>query len=244
MHLVAIARPGNEAELAGLAADLGTTLYELRLTLAAGYPAVVLATVDDARAALAESALWRRGFRAIACARAEVTPSPEMTALSDFELGAEGLVASRGAGDRLAYDDISVLLRATHRTAKTSTSEVKERKLRPGMAIATGGLIMSKTTRREVVTQTVEHEQVLYLFRQSGPAWILRERGARYVGLGAELRPTSLENFVTTTRKLRERAPGARYDERLMHPRPIRGVADGIDATDILAHLIAKDLGS
>jgi len=91
------------------------------------------------------------------------------------------------------------------------------------MAIATGGLIMSKKTTREVTTKTETREQVLYLFRKSGGApWILRERAARYMGLGADLRPTSLENFGTTIRRLRELAPLAFYDERLMSGRPVR----------------------
>ena len=68
---------------------------------------------------------------------------------------------------------------------------------------------------------------------------ILRERSARYKGLGADLRPSSFENFATTLRHLRERAPGAFYDDRLMSARPIRGVIDGIPATDILAYLLA-----
>jgi hypothetical protein len=86
---------------------------------------------------------------------------------------------------------------------------------------------------------------VLYLFRQSGaPAWILREREARYTGLGAELRPTSFENFSTTLRQLRLRAPVAMVDERLLAPRAIRGLAEGIDATDVLAHLIVLHLAA
>jgi hypothetical protein len=130
-----------------------------------------------------------------------------------------------------------------HQTTTTSTSKVTERKLRPGMAIVTGGLVMSKKSTREVTTRTDTREQVLYLFRRSGAApWILRERSARYACLGNDLRPTSLENFATTIRLLRACAPLAIFDERLMANRPIRGVADGVEATDLLAHLLAIDL--
>ena len=102
---------------------------------------------------------------------------------------------------------------------------------------------MSKKSTRDVTTRTDTREQVLYLFRRSGAApWILRERSARYAGLGADLHPTSLENFATTTRLLRAYAPQAIFDERFMVSRPIRGVADGIEATDVLAHLLATYL--
>jgi hypothetical protein len=50
------------------------------------------------------------------------------------------------------------------------------------------------------------------------------------------------EHFGTTIRRLRELVPLAFYDERLMSGRPIRGVAEGVDATDILAYLLAEDL--
>ena len=92
-------------------------------------------------------------------------------------------------------------------------------------------------------TRTETREQVLYIFpRSSSAPWLLRERSARYGGLGAELRPTSLDNFARTTERLRQRVPEAAYDERLMTRRPIRGVADGIEASDILAHLLAIHL--
>jgi hypothetical protein len=247
MYLVAIVELAGavDATLGPLAADLGTTVYELRLTLSAGLPAVVVATTEASRAANAVSAVARQGHRSVACQRQDVVASARMTALRDFHLEEAAIAPSATSAERLPYDDILAILRATHRTVTESTHEVTERKLRPGMAIATGGLVMSKKTKREITSKTDTREQVLYLFRRSGaPPWILRERNARYAGLGADLRPTSLENFATTTRLLRACAPGAVYDERLVASRPIRGVAEGIEASDILGHLIASDLGS
>jgi hypothetical protein len=244
MFVVAIVELRGPAEgLAQLAIELETTVYELKLTLSAGFPAVVLATVDEARATGAVTAIRRHGHRAVMCGRATMVKSGAMTSLRDFQFDRDALRATAASGESLPYSDVLGLLRASHRTTTTSTQEVKERKLRPGMAIATGGLVMSKKTTREVTTKTEAREQVLYLFRKSGAApWILRERAARYMGLGADLRPTSLENFTTTIRRLRELAPLAFYDERLMAGRPIRGVAEGIDTADILAYLLADDL--
>jgi hypothetical protein len=242
MHLVAITSLGPNTELGALAAELGTTAYELKLTLAAGLPSVVSVCPDQIRAGAVVSAIERRGHRAVACDRDRILPSSGMVALKDFRLDEIGLAADGSRGEHLPYDDVLTLLRATQRTATRETKEVKEKKFSVGRAIATGGLVNRKTTTREVTTQTTTLEQVLYLFRRSGATpWILCERGARYTGLGENLRPTSLENFVTTMRRLRELAPAALYDERLMHSRPIRAVADGAEATDILAHLIALD---
>ncbi len=242
MHLVAIgALQGSiEAAIRPLAEDLGTTAYELRLLLNAGLPAVVLATVDEKLARAAFDTVARHGHTPIACERSEVVPSARMTLLRDFELAPDGIRAETGTSAWLPYEAIAVMLRATHQATTEIVEQVKERKLRPMMAIATGGLVMSKTLTREVTTRTEHREQALYLFRRDGSTpWLLRERSARYGGLGAELRPTSLDNFATTIRRLREHVPWAAYDERLMNNRPVRGVAQGIEATDLLAHLLA-----
>lgn len=243
MFLVAIAelRGGIDGTLKELSAELGTAPYDLRLVLNGGLPAVVLATVDEGRARAATAAVARHGHVPLSLDRRSVVASGDMTELVRFKLTKSSVIADERAAAELPFADIGALLRAMHRSTTTTTEQVKERKLRPVMAVATGGLVMSKKVTRET-TRTEEHrEQVLYVFRRSGePPWILRERGALYGGLGPDLGPTAFENFQTAIRKLRDLAPAAAYDERLMNARPIRGVADGSDATDLLAYLIAK----
>ncbi|HEX4336399.1 MAG TPA: hypothetical protein VH062_10835 [Polyangiaceae bacterium] len=242
MFLVAIAElKGNvDARLPELATELGTTPYELRLVLNAGMPAVVLATVDEAKARAAAASIAKHGHAVVTLDRRSTVSSQQMTELGRFALTKSGLVADERGGDELPFADIGVLVRAMQRGTTTTTEVVKERKLRPIMAAATGGLVMSKKVTREVTRHEEQRDQVLYVFRRSGaPPWLLRERGALYAGLGADLGPTAFANFQTTIRVLRERAPSAVYDERLMSGRPIRGVADGSEATDLLAYLIA-----
>jgi len=245
MFLVAIAelRGSLDAAVSELAADLNTTPYELRLLLNAGFPAVVLSTVDESLARSAMKVIQTRGHAAVSCDRRSVCMSRNMTAPSSFMFAATAFMGAESGSDALPFDDLGAILRATQREATETTEEIKERKLRPVMAVATGGLVMSKNTTREVVKRAETREQVLYLFRRSGaPPWLLRERGTRYTGLGKDLGPTSFANFQTTIKKLRECAPGAAYDERLMNGRPIRGVTVGADATDLLAHLLAAHL--
>jgi hypothetical protein len=244
MYVVAIAALGStDPDLRQLAADLGTTLYELRLVLNAGLPAVVVLTVDISVAANAARAIERHGHRAVSGDRRQLASSQAMVNVVDVAFDPAVFRAGNAQDDRLAYSDIVALLRATQRSEQTQVREEKERKFRPGMALATGGLVLSKTTKRQVVTHTDTRQQVLYVFHGSGgPPWIVREHGVRYAGLGADLAPTSLANFETTLRKLRERAPGAVYDARLMSARAIRGITDGAATTDLLANLIALDL--
>jgi hypothetical protein len=247
MFLIAVAELKGALELPqikSLATDIGSTPYELRLLLNAGLPAVVLCTVDELHARSVLAAIARHGHLAVACDRRSVVPSARMVLLRNFAIDRQGLVADRTSTQCCPGDDIAALLRATHRTSIESVQQVKERKLRPAMALATGGLILSKTTNKQVTSTTVEREQVLYIFRRSGGVpWLLRERLAHYGGLGAAMGPSSFENFATTIARLRELSPHACYDERLVTSRPIRGVADGIEATDLYAHLLADYLG-
>jgi hypothetical protein len=243
VYVVAIAelKGSIDASLKELATELGTTPYELRLVVNGGLPAVVLATVDAEKARAARDAIARHRHVPVLLDRRTVVASANMTELVRFAFQPAGVVADDRASDELPNSDIGALVRAMHRGTTTTTEQVKERKLRPVMALATGGMVMSKKTTREVTRHEEHREQVLYLFRRSGEApWILRERGALYGGLGAETAPTAFENFQTTIRRLRERAPGAMYDERLMTTRTVRGVADGSDAMDLLAYLIAE----
>jgi hypothetical protein len=210
------------------------------LVLNAGFPAVVLVTDDGERAARAVVAIRRQGHGAVLCDRRAITPSGKMTAIRVIAFGPKDITPAEGAADRLPYGGILCLLRATHTTTTETVSQVKERKLRPGMAIATGGLIMTKTTSREVRSSQEQRQQVLYLFRHGGDApWILRERETNYSGLGSKLAPSAFQNFATAIQELRERAPNAAYDERLVKSRPIRGVNAGIETVDVHAHLLA-----
>ena len=245
MYLVAIGeiQGAIEEAIRPLAGDLGTTAYELKLAMNAGFPAVVLVTVDEALARAAAASIARHGHAAIFCDRRDIVTNEQMTQLRDFRFTSDGLLPHASSDKRVLYDNIAVLLRATHRTSSQTSEQVKERKLRPVMAIATGGLVLSKTTTRTVTSSTAHSEQVLYIFdRGATKPLILKERSAQYGGLGEYLSATSFENFGTTIQKLRERCPGVVYDERLKASRPLRGVADGIEATDIYAHLLATFL--
>jgi hypothetical protein len=246
MHLVAIAELGGQLEtpqLSALANDIGTTAYELRLLLNAGLPAVVLITADEAHAKAVAAAIARHKHVPVVCDRSRILPSGRMATLRNFELASTELIADRDSRGSCRYDDITVMLRAIHRSCREIVEQVKQRKFQPVMAVATGGMILSKKITKDVTTTTSSREQVLYLFRrgQEHP-WILRERTANYAALGSAMGPSSFENFATSIARLRQLAPQAVYDERLTNSRPIRGIGDGSDAVDIQACLLADFL--
>ena len=233
MHVVAITQLSStvEREAAALAVDLGGIAYEHRQKLAAGLPAVVLTTPDEHRAATLVAKLRARGHVAVACRTADIVASSAMISLRRFQIDDDALIA----GDqRLPWREIGALVRATHRRRIETTTVVKDKQLAVGRAIVTGGLVMRKTTTREVATRTDETDPVLYVFRASGATpWLLREQGTHFEALGAQLTPISARNFQLTVELLRSRAPTARFHDALLTRRTV------VEELDVLAHVLS-----
>jgi len=255
MFVVALTdlRTSAEQEVVALARDLGSTPYEQRLVLNQGLPTVVLRTPDRDRATRLLQALRDRQHGAVAIDDAAVAASNTMTALRAFRFTPTSVIADEAHPDvALPFDDVLAFVRAQHRTQFQTTTETKEKQFSMGRASMTGGLMMRKSVKRTQTTTTEEREGVCYVFRKSGEApWIIRTSQPRFAALGAHLQSNSHQNFVETLRQLRELAPHAPYDERLVSRRGTDRIAReaGGNATvssesgvDLLAHLVAMML--
>ena len=75
---------------------------------------------------------------------------------------------------------------------------------------------MSQTVERTARSQQEETEQALLIHGRGGQRIVLRERELNFSCLGAAMQPTRTGNMVALARLLKERAPAAFYDERLM----------------------------
>jgi hypothetical protein len=228
MWLVAITRLGARgaeapveltAEVAALAPALGVGAYELRLALS-GVPPVVLASTPDVERARAVLSLLRaRGHGAVACDGDAMLSSEAMIAPREFAFGDDALVLSgHGAmSHTLAFADVLLIAEATHARQDETTEERSEKKLSVGRALLTGGLVNRKTHSTSSKQSNEERERVFYVLSARGQGHVLlREQRLRYVGLGARIGRTVGENFATLRALLRERAPGARFDDRLV----------------------------
>lgn len=258
MYVVALTKLATpiEDEAAALARDLGSTAYEQRLVLNGGLPSIVQRTTDRAAAQGLLAKLLARGQGAVACDAGAVIASERMTLLRHFAFEPDAVVLTDRDDARLPYVDVAALLRAVHRTRTETESNVQQKKLSMGRALISGGLMLSKSVAKKERSVTQEMEQVLYVFRASGaPPWLLRERAANYSALGKDLGPSSAQNFLTTIQRLRELAPEAVYDDRLVAPRPVparisRTTGDKSESVstssasgvDLLAHVLALSI--
>jgi hypothetical protein len=244
----------DDAGAAQLGADLGVTPYEAKMTVAPGYPSIVATRADADHACALVAKLRARGSDAVTVDSAEIVPSEAMITMDRFAFEPGAVVVAR---ERLELADVLCMLRATHRTRSATETTTTERRFSAGRSLLTGGLSNTTTVTKHATASAESREQVLYVFRRSGETpWILREQGRHYEGLGEALGRTQVENFATTIRLLREGAPTATYDERLVgrarvaERSGVRGTAAHSTVTsssssgvDALAHLVAVAVG-
>ncbi len=253
MDIVALLTLGTPVEVEAplLAADLGSTTYETALMLRAPSPIPILRTDDRARALALLGRLRSRGHEAVACDANAVASAASMLQVRAFALEPDALVvrAEAAATDRVPWGDFVAFVRAIHRTRSESVEKNTSQKFDLGRAAMSGGLMVTKKVTTVTKHASEEREPVLYAFRHHGAPLLFAQSRVRYEALEAALRPSQMENFGVLVRLLRERAPAAAYDERLLAARPqsdrVRaGVHGGVssstsDGVDLLAHLVA-----
>jgi len=202
------------------ARETGLAAYEARMRLSQPPPIVAMRAPDRDAALRLLASLRSRGHDAVACDEGAV-PEP---------------IQVRTAGELASVSNVLAVVRAVRALRTESTTRVTERKLRPGMALATGGIVLSKKVTREEKTVAHDREEVLYIFpRSGGPPSIVTERGTSYATL-PNAAPTQRENFLRVVEDLRSRVP--LWDERLL---ALRNVEDPREI-DLRAQIVAISL--
>ncbi len=215
MFLVALAELNGtvEDEAPHLAKDLGVAVYEARLMLSGERPKVLLRTLDQARALTLLGQLRARRHGALACDANAIASIDAMVQVEQFQLSDTSMILP--GGKELVFTDTLAILRAVRGEHTTHTHTTTERNFAVGRAIASGGLLLSKKTTRTDTKTREEREQVLFLFRKAGTAWVVRESCTLFPGMAERMAPSVAENFVRLIAELRARAPDATFDDRL-----------------------------
>ena len=218
--LVAItkwARPPAQ-EYAALAALLSIAPPDAKMLCAKPLP-ILCARMDSDAASVLVAALRARGHGAVAFSLAELPDHDDLLSPRTYSFEDRAFVADKpvGAPLRIASSDIVALVRARLARSSETTTSTTKKKFSMGRALATGGLSVRKKQTTETRHREVETEQALYVVSAGGRDWIcMREYRLRHQGLGSRLRRTVMENFATLVTMLRELAPTALYDDRLL----------------------------
>jgi hypothetical protein len=100
----------------------------------------------------------------------------------------------------------------------SETTELKtteERKFSIGRALATQGLMMTKTVRKTEKLTSVEREELVHLYAKGRPPLVFRSGALDYRSFGPDLQPSVQANFTRLVERMRQAFPQVPYNERL-----------------------------
>ncbi|WP_224364819.1 hypothetical protein [Hyalangium versicolor] len=218
MKLVASVRVPKdvEAAAAALGRAAGLTLAEARIRLAPEPPAILASLVPPSAHALVTE--LRQAGLAVLSVDGDAASQGTRVVARTAVLGPAGATfqARSGAPVELPWTEVSALFRGSSSVRSETAVTQKSKQFSVAAAVITQGLKMSQTVERTARSQQEETEQVVLLHGRGGQRIVLRERELDFSCLGAAMQPTRTANIVALARLLKERAPGAFYDERLL----------------------------
>jgi hypothetical protein len=212
--------PGaGEPLVVPLAEALDKTVYEARARLSSpeGGPAVVASYAEIEAAWACTGRLRANGIAPLLLTRDEVETDARRFVVRSFELGPRSLtaVSRKGETTELPYNSVDLFLRGVRVDERTDLKSTEQRKFSAGRALLTGGLMITKTTRKLEQVTTEDREDFFHLYSEGRPPMAFKARSINYQSLGPALQPSTSANFAFLLEELRRSLPQARYDERL-----------------------------
>jgi hypothetical protein len=204
-----------EGAAAALGKALGLTLAEARIRLAPEPPAILASLAPEPAAALV-AALRQAGLPVTAVEAGPSDGQRVVARTAVFSQTGAVFQARAGAPVELPWSDVITILRGASSVRSEMESTQKSTKFSVATALITQGLKTSRTVEKTVRSQQEDTEQVTLLHGRGGQRVVLRERELDFSCLGAAMQPTRMANMVALARLLKERAPSAFYDERLL----------------------------
>jgi hypothetical protein len=258
MYFVTLTEAAGEVEkeAAALAPVFGVSPYDVRGWLLGVLPRTILQAPAESTALEAAAKLRARRHGVLVIDSRDVVPGSEMVQMHRFVLGEREIVPNDDMWDRLAYDEIAVVVVVARRI------DVVRRKVEHAFEPKAVGRPHAPRYAQPEQHTAFEHvyDRVAYLFPRRAELlrrpWMLHEREAQYMSLGARMQPTQRANFLVALEILRARAPGAIFDDRFVtSPRTIANVTQvtGHDspkpdptnfAVEVLVHALATWLGA
>lgn len=221
----------------------GRTLYEERQRIGHAFPRVVATCADRQAADLERAALAAAGVRAVVIDCNAIEHDAERLLIRRFALEPEALAAETHDGRQVAvpYSSMSMLIRGVEIESQTTTVTTKKRKLSASRAIATGGLSTHKKVKQETTSHSERRGPYLLVYAPDKPTLTLRENTLVFSNLGDAKQASRAANFGWLIDQLRDRAPGAIYDDRLMTRAGQKRVLGALDVeiyTDLAVALV------
>jgi hypothetical protein len=244
---------------ATVAQVLGATQAEAGMRLSAEPPAL-LAMLPEAEVDTKVAELRAAGFPAVGCPLPVPLDGRVVARTLSLEPDAVTFTDRAGQSLTIPYGEVLAILRGQQMTRVMSETTQKVKQFSMTRAVITQGLSFSKTTERTVRAEAEEVTHFVRVYARGG-GWVSVEDGQMaFACLGTDLQPTKLGNIQKIVERLRERAPGAYFDDRLLRlgrrslpfslaaPNTLRegktatARTDTTSSVDVIAHLLLEGL--
>jgi hypothetical protein len=211
----------SEAAFADAARATGLAMADVRERLAGQPPRVLLVEVDDDRARETAATLEQLGFGVVTCDPRTVPADDERLVARSLGITQAHIEATDAHGDTEELTPAAVLLIQVGARVVTTIekSEKSERRLALGRALLSGGLLLTKKVKTEIVRTTTAEDPFVLLHRSDGGRDVMiYERRIDYRCLAGERGPSSHGNFQRLIARLRAHFPRAAFDDRVLRP--------------------------
>jgi hypothetical protein len=181
-------------------------------------------------------ALAAEGFLAWASDPALVPADEQRVIVRGLTWTADGFQAldSQGGVHTCPFSAVCLLQRGAHLHSSTQLDKTTTRQLNLGMAVLSGGLILTKKVTKTTERTTHAKEPFLLLQRRDcAPDLMIYEHRMSYQCLGAEMGHATFANLGLLTNRLQTLCPQSPLDDRVGRPGFVAGlpqlVADPMD---------------
>ena len=217
MKLVAVLKTPSDLENARalVAQALGCTAAEASMRLAAEPPSL-LASLPDEDAEKLVQTLRAAKLAAVSCPVS--VPAEGRIIARTLALAPDAVTFTdrQGATLRIEWSELTALLRGQQMVRMQNATTQKVKQFSMTRAVITQGLSFSKTTEKTVRSQAEEVTHFVRVYSSSGAWASVEDNQMAFACLGPDLQSTKLGNVNKVVELLRQRAPKAHFDDRLL----------------------------
>jgi hypothetical protein len=221
---IAVAPPANldAALVSGVATAINRTPYQTRLLLAGEVPKII-AHCDNAEGSQSLiRSLRNLGLAAIGCADRELRRLPRPFRAQILEFREKEVLFRDSANREKKIAGQSVFLVLTGRIESYLEMETTKQKMKfsLGRTLLMGGIPIWRPVDERTKTHSMQAECFtrLYELHSGEPSVDIFQKHVNYSFLGEDVATSSLANFDTLVRRLRQAFPQAIFDDRLARP--------------------------
>ncbi|NOZ67965.1 MAG: hypothetical protein GXP46_01645 [Deferribacteres bacterium] len=221
LNIVAVCRMPDKMDDAAavLGGIVDLTAYEAasRLRVSRGVPVVVAVYPDPSTAEDAAGRLESAGFVTVVLKDDGIESEDQRFIVRKFSFEDTRLSVESRDGDKMSvdYGRFDFMLRGTCITRSARTRVEKGRKFSLGRAVISGGLVMSRSTKRHHVDTSESREGFVHLYADD-LIMVFRESSLVYSSLGSLMKPARPANFAVVVDELRRRCRNVSFSDSLL----------------------------